>query len=93
MGAGHHHDHEHDHEHDDGHDHPPAASDGRPIRIGIGGPVGSGKTSMVAALCRARGDELSLAVVTNDIFTTEDAEALRAMGVIADERIVAVETG
>ena len=82
----------HGHEHDE---HPPAPSGprGRPLRIGVGGPVGSGKTSLVAALCRALGDELSLAVVTNDIFTSEDAEALRAEGVLPDDRIVAVETG
>jgi urease accessory protein len=65
----------------------------RPLRIGIGGPVGSGKTALVAALCRALSSSLSLAVVTNDIFTTEDAEALRRMAVLPDERIVPVETG
>lgn len=79
---------DHDHDH-----HVPAPRRGRPIRIGIGGPVGSGKTSLVAALCRELSAELSLAVVTNDIFTTEDAEALRAEGVLPDERIIAVETG
>jgi urease accessory protein len=51
-----------------------------PLRIGIGGPVGSGKTALVAALCRALGAELSLAVVTNDIHTREDAELLLAPG-------------
>ena len=65
----------------------------RPLRIGIGGPVGSGKTALVAALCRLLADSVSTVVVTNDIFTTEDAEALRRMGVLADERIRAVETG
>ena len=63
------------------------------MRIGIGGPVGSGKTALVAALCRALADTVALVVVTNDIFTTEDAEALRRMAVLADDRIVAVETG
>lgn len=88
MGAG------HDHDHDPSHDHPaPGGPSDRPVRIGIGGPVGSGKTSLVAALCRELSDELSIAVVTNDIFTSEDAEALRAQGVLPVERIVAVETG
>ena len=86
MGAGHHH---HDHEEAPA----PGAPGTRPLRIGIGGPVGSGKTSLVAALCRELGDELSLAVVTNDIFTSEDAEALRSQGVLPTDRIVAVETG
>ena len=63
------------------------------MRIGIGGPVGSGKTTLVGALCVLLRDELSIAVVTNDIFTTEDAEALRRAAVLPAERIVAVETG
>lgn len=65
----------------------------RSVRIGIGGPVGSGKTTLVGELCRTLRDELSVAVITNDIFTTEDADALRAAGVLPTERIVAVETG
>lgn len=65
----------------------------RPLRVGIGGPVGSGKTALVAALCRTLGDELNLAVVTNDIYTTEDADFLLKNGVIDDERVTAVETG
>jgi urease accessory protein len=65
----------------------------RPLRIGIGGPVGSGKTALVAALCRQLATRISIVVVTNDIFTTEDAEALRRMAVLADERITPVETG
>lgn len=66
----------------------------RPVaRIGIGGPVGSGKTALVAELCRRFGDRLSLAVVTNDIYTTEDADFLRRAGVLDDDRISAVETG
>jgi urease accessory protein len=55
--------------------------------------VGSGKTALVAALCRSLADELALAVVTNDIYTTEDADFLRRAGVLAGDRIVAVETG
>ncbi len=66
---------------------------GRALRIGIGGPVGSGKTALVAALCRRLRGELSLAVVTNDIYTTEDADYLRRHGVLPDERILAVRTG
>ena len=65
----------------------------RPLRVGIGGPVGSGKTALVAALCRALGGRHSVAVVTNDIYTTEDAEFLRRQAVLDDDRIVAVETG
>lgn len=64
-----------------------------PLRIGIGGPVGSGKTALVAALCRVLGERLSLGVVTNDIYTTEDADFLRRNAVLPDERIVAVQTG
>ena len=63
------------------------------LRVGIGGPVGSGKTALVAALCRALREELSLAVVTNDIYTREDAEILLRQGVLEPERITAVETG
>ena len=65
----------------------------RPLRVGIGGPVGSGKTALVAALCRALGGRHSVAVVTNDIYTTEDAQFLRREAVLDDDRIVAVETG
>jgi urease accessory protein len=61
--------------------------------VGIGGPVGSGKTALVAALCRTLGPELELAVVTNDIYTTEDADFLRRNAVLPDERIAAVQTG
>ena len=66
---------------------------GEPLRIGIGGPVGSGKTALVAALCRQLRDELSLAVLTNDIYTTEDADFLRRHAVLPDSRIAAVQTG
>jgi urease accessory protein len=74
-------------------EHPPDRRPARALRIGIGGPVGSGKTALVAALCRTLAGELRVGVVTNDIYTTEDADALRRMGVLDDERIVAVETG
>ena len=65
----------------------------RALRIGLGGPVGSGKTATVAALCRVLRGELSLAVVTNDIYTREDAEFLLREAVLPPERITAVETG
>lgn len=87
-------DHPHPHPHGPADETPaPGGAGERPLRIGIGGPVGSGKTSLVAALCRELGDDLSLAVVTNDIFTSEDAEALRRQQVLPADRIVAVETG
>ena len=66
---------------------------GRAVRIGIGGPVGSGKTALVAALCRALGGELRLGVVTNDIYTEEDAQFLVKNEALAPERIIGVETG
>jgi urease accessory protein len=65
----------------------------RALRIGVGGPVGSGKSSLIAALCGALAEEIKLGVVTNDIYTTEDAEFLRSTGVLPDERITAVQTG
>ena len=72
----------------------PGAGDGpRAARIGIGGPVGSGKTALVAELCRRLRGHVSLGVVTNDIYTTEDADFLRRAGVLDDDRIAAVETG
>jgi urease accessory protein len=70
-----------------------AARPARALRLGIGGPVGSGKTALVAALCLRLRQELALAVVTNDIYTTEDADFLRRAGVLPDERIRAVRTG
>ncbi|MBE7189527.1 MAG: urease accessory protein UreG [Jatrophihabitans endophyticus] len=80
------------------HDDAPEPAGGAPVgarvpRIGIGGPVGSGKTALVAALCRALSAELVLGVVTNDIYTTEDADFLKRAGVLPDERIRAVQTG
>ena len=102
------HDHDHDHDHDHEHTHETWTSPGafkdraaplgrdfaaRSFTIGIGGPVGSGKTALVLALCRALRDELSLGVVTNDIFTREDAEFLTRNEALSPERIRAVETG
>ena len=72
---------------------PHAGHNGRAFRIGVGGPVGSGKTALTAALCRALGGEIDLAVVTNDIYTTEDADFLRKAGVLGNDRIEAVQTG
>lgn len=73
---------------------PTPSSPGRTtLRVGVGGPVGTGKTALIAELCRTLSDTLELAVVTNDIFTTEDADFLRREGVLAVERIRAVETG
>lgn len=63
------------------------------LRIGIGGPVGSGKTAVVERLCLALRDEISLAVITNDIYTREDAEILLRAGALPAERIIGVETG
>lgn len=82
MGAFHGPDHPHRHVHP-----------GDPLRVGIGGPVGSGKTELVSCLCRAFVDELSLVVVTNDIFTKEDAAILERRAVLPPERIVGVQTG
>jgi urease accessory protein len=96
------HSHEHGNEHGEGgHTHGDAADHlgllprrvGVALRIGVGGPVGSGKTALIAALCRELRDELRIGVVTNDIYTTEDADFLRRNGVLPVERIVPVETG
>lgn len=65
----------------------------RALRVGFGGPVGSGKTATVAALCRALRDSVAIGVVTNDIYTREDADFLLREAVLPAERIVAVETG
>ena len=64
-----------------------------PLRIGIGGPVGAGKTSLTEALCRHMAGRYSMAVITNDIYTREDAEALTRAQVLPSERIRGVETG
>ncbi len=64
-----------------------------PLRVGIGGPVGSGKTALTDKLCKAMRENYSVAVVTNDIYTKEDAEALVRMQALPSDRIVGVETG
>lgn len=64
-----------------------------PLRVGIGGPVGSGKTTITAQLCKAMRDKYSIAVVTNDIYTQEDADALVRMQALPSDRIIGVETG
>ena len=64
-----------------------------PLRVGIGGPVGSGKTTLTAAICRALVPVTDMAVITNDIYTREDADALMRMQVISGERVMGVETG
>ena len=96
------HGHEHGHTHEHA-DHPGAFNERpsplrrdfsrRAFTVGIGGPVGSGKTALLLALCRALRDEHSLGVVTNDIFTREDAEFLMRNHALPNERIRAVETG
>jgi urease accessory protein len=89
-------DHDHGHAHPHAHDHSleeAARPRTGPLRVGIGGPVGSGKTALVVALCRSLQPARSVAVVTNDIYTQEDAAIVRRAGVLADDRIVAVETG
>lgn len=63
------------------------------VRIGIGGPVGAGKTSLTAALAKHLKDMYSLAVITNDIYTKEDAEALMRMQILPSDRVIGVETG
>ncbi|SMP36340.1 urease accessory protein UreG [Shimia sagamensis] len=64
-----------------------------PLRVGIGGPVGAGKTTLTASLCEALRDTHSIGVITNDIYTREDAEALMRMQVLPQDRIIGVETG
>jgi urease accessory protein len=64
-----------------------------PLRIGIGGPVGSGKTALVDALCKAMRERYRLGVVTNDIFTREDMEFLVRSQALPDDRIIGVQTG
>ena len=63
------------------------------VRIGIGGPVGAGKTSLTAAVVKELRDRFSVGVITNDIYTKEDAEALMRMQVLPEERLIGVETG
>jgi urease accessory protein len=64
-----------------------------PLRIGIGGPVGAGKTTLTARLAERLRDEFSIGVITNDIYTQEDAEALTRMQILPSDRIIGVETG
>ncbi len=107
MHDDHHHDHEH-HDHDHGHTHETwtdpglfrqraprrrRAFDERAFTVGIGGPVGSGKTALVLSLCRKLRDRMRLGVVTNDIFTREDAEFLHRNDALPPAQIRAVETG
>ncbi len=68
-------------------------SNPNPLRIGVGGPVGSGKTALLEALCKALRDRYQIAVVTNDIYTQEDAQFLVRSQALEPERIVGVETG
>ena len=71
----------------------PAPAQRRALRLGVAGPVGTGKSSLIATVCRNLADELSLGVITNDIYTDEDARFLRSAGVLPGARIRAVETG
>ncbi len=64
-----------------------------PVKIGVGGPVGAGKTMLIEKITRALADEVSMAVITNDIYTVEDAKFLVANGILPEDRIVGVETG
>jgi urease accessory protein len=64
-----------------------------PLRVGIGGPVGSGKTALMEALCKAFRERYDICAITNDIYTKEDAEILMRAGALAEERIMGVETG
>ena len=68
-------------------------SSSQPLRVGVGGPVGSGKTTLVEVLCKRMRDGYNLAVVTNDIYTKEDERLLVAAGALDAERILGVETG
>jgi urease accessory protein len=68
-------------------------TDKQPLRVGVAGPVGSGKTALVDALCKRLRERFNLAVVTNDIYTKEDAQFLVRSGALSPDRIVGVETG
>lgn len=69
------------------------ASQNGPLRVGIGGPVGTGKTTLTAELCKAMRDKWSIGVITNDIYTREDADALVKLQALSADRIMGVETG
>ncbi|CAG5092201.1 Urease accessory protein ureG [Thermobacillus xylanilyticus] len=84
QGQGHHHHHDWE---------TPAVPADRPMRIGIGGPVGSGKTALVERIAKAMRDRYSIAVITNDIYTAEDARILVKTGCLPEERIIGIETG
>lgn len=90
---------QHSHDHDDGEHDGARAPVGRlvrprrALRVGVGGPVGAGKTELVACLCRTFADRRSVVVVTNDVFTTEDAAILERKAVLPSERIRGVRTG
>ena len=71
----------------------PATTARRPVRVGIGGPVGSGKTMLVWRLCERLRDEFSLGVITNDIYTREDTEFLLRQNALPADRVIGVETG
>lgn len=66
---------------------------GNPLRVGVGGPVGSGKTALIEKLCKVMRDKWSIGVVTNDIYTKEDQRILTEAGALDKERIIGVETG
>ena len=70
-----------------------STSQNGPFRVGIGGPVGSGKTALVDRLCKHMRDRYDIAVITNDIYTREDAEFLLRQNVLPADRVVGVETG
>ncbi|MFK8032737.1 MAG: urease accessory protein UreG [Hyphomicrobiales bacterium] len=70
-----------------------SASQNGPLRVGIGGPVGTGKTTLTAELCKAMRDKWSIGVITNDIYTREDADALVRLQALSSDRIMGVETG
>ena len=71
----------------------PTSSSAQPLRVGVGGPVGSGKTTLIEVLCKRMRDRFDLAVVTNDIYTKEDERLLVAAQALPRERIMGVETG
>jgi urease accessory protein len=71
----------------------PTHSPHGPLRVGIGGPVGTGKTTLTVELCRALADKVDMCVITNDIYTREDAEFLMRAQVLPSERVMGVETG